>query len=117
MQLLKPKRPRASIITRADRARDARCWHIASDLYRRALDRNPFRADIWVQYGHMLKESGHPVEAERAYRAAIAYKPHVGDSYLHLGHLLKIQGQNREAQAAYLRAFALDPSSAAPLPE
>ncbi|HEY4472805.1 MAG TPA: tetratricopeptide repeat protein, partial [Stellaceae bacterium] len=103
------RRGRGSLISRADRAREAQQWDIAADLYRRALDRNPDRPDIWVQYGHALKESGNPVEAERAYRAAIARDPGAADPHLQLGHVLKLQGKQEEAEAAYLRAFALDP--------
>ena len=103
------RRGKGSLISRADRAREAQQWDIAADLYRRALDRNPDRPDIWVQYGHALKESGNPVEAERAYRAAIARDPGAAEPHLQLGHVLKLQGKQEEAEAAYLRAFALDP--------
>src|SRR5437867_9090845 len=39
---------------------------------------------IWVQYGHALKESGRPREAEAAYRTAIAYDPVNADARLQL---------------------------------
>src|SRR5438309_2996333 len=103
------KRARGSLISRADRAREALQWDIAADLYRRALGRNPDNPPIWVQFGHALKESGNLAEAERAYRAAIARDPTAADSYLQLGHVLKLQGKQEEAEPAYLRAFALDP--------
>ena len=103
------KRARGSLISRADRAREALQWDIAADLYRRALDRNPDNPPIWVQFGHALKESGNLAEAERAYRAAIARDPTAADSHLQLGHVLKLQGKQEEAEPAYLRAFALDP--------
>src|SRR5690348_3453114 len=103
------KRGKGSLISRADWAREALQWDIAADLYRRSLARNPDNPPIWVQFGHALKESGNPGEAERAYRAAIAPDPTVADSHLHLGHVLKLQGKQEEAEAAYLRAFALDP--------
>jgi tetratricopeptide (TPR) repeat protein len=103
------KRGKGSLISRADRAREALQWDIAADLYRRALDRNPDNPPIWVQFGHALKESGNLAEAERAYRAAIASDPAVADSHLQLGHVLKLRGKQEEAEAAYLRAFALDP--------
>jgi tetratricopeptide (TPR) repeat protein len=81
------KRGKGSLISRADRAREALQWDIAADLYRRSLGRNPDNPPIWVQFGHALKESGNPTEAERAYRAAIARDPTVADSHLHLGHV------------------------------
>lgn len=102
------KRP--SLITLADRARDARQWKQAAALYRKALRRNAENAPIWVQYGHALKETGHLLEAENAYRRAIAYNQNDADFHLQLGHVLKIQGKQRDAETAYLRALELDPS-------
>src|SRR5438067_13838447 len=97
-----------SIITRADRARDIRQWELAARLYRKALNRNPKNPPIWLQYGHALKESGKPTEAESAYRIAIGYQPGDADAHLHLGHVLKLQGKGCDAEAAYLRGLAID---------
>lgn len=108
-------RKRASVITLADRARDAGEWEDAARFYRKALDRNPRNSPIWVQYGHALKESGRPAEAEAAYRDAAAHAPSAAEPWLQLGHLLTLRGRNSEAEAAYLRAFALAPASADPL--
>jgi tetratricopeptide (TPR) repeat protein len=74
-------RRRASVITRADRARDLGEWRVAARLYRKALKRNPRRPDIWVQYGHMLKEEGSMAEAEVAYRQALAQGASTADVY------------------------------------
>jgi GT2 family glycosyltransferase/tetratricopeptide (TPR) repeat protein len=104
------KRRKPSVITLADRARDAGRWELAAQFYRKALDRNPRNAPIWVQYGHALKEAADLAQAEIAYRQAIAYDPGIADSHLQLGHALKIQGKNDEAKVSYLRAFALEPS-------
>src|ERR1700738_2702451 len=103
-------RAKPRVITLADRARDACQWKRAAGYYREALRRNPKNPPIWVQYGHVLKESGHLVDAEKAYRMAIAYDRCIADSYLQLGHVLKLQGKRDDARAAYLRAAALDPS-------
>jgi len=110
------KSGKGSFISRADRARDAREWEIAAELYRKALDRNPNNPPIWVQYGHALKESGNFAEAESAYRAAIARDAGAAEPHLQLGHLLKMGGRREEAQAAYLQALALQPSMAEPFP-
>jgi lipopolysaccharide biosynthesis protein len=104
------KRAKPSVITLADRARDQGQWERAAEYYREALQRRPQNPPIWVQYGHVLKESGHLAEAERAYRTALAYDPRNADSHLQLGHVLKVQGKKEEAQAAYLRALSIDPS-------
>jgi hypothetical protein len=104
------KRAKPSRITLADRARDAGRWEFAARHYRKALNRNPRNAPIWVQYGHALKQTGHVAEAERAYREAIALDPNAADPHLQLGHALKLQRRRNEAAAAYRRALDLDPA-------
>jgi lipopolysaccharide biosynthesis protein/tetratricopeptide (TPR) repeat protein len=123
MRRLSLKRRKPGPLTLADRARDLGQWELAAGLYREALDRNPRKPGIWVQYGHALKESGELrdpgklAQAEVAYRRAVALDPSAADPHLQLGHALKLQGKTEEAQAAYLRAFALDPSMPYPLQE
>src|SRR5438552_2864360 len=97
MPRLRLRRREPTIITRADRARAAGEWQLAAGLYRKALDRNPDKPPIWVQYGHALKEAGDRPEAERAYRTALSYDPAVADTHLQLGHALKLQGKTEEA--------------------
>src|SRR5438046_1370508 len=99
-----------SVISRADRAREAGQWEAAAGLYRIALDRKPRNPPIWIQYGHALKEGGHRASAETAYRNAIAYQP--AEAYLQLGHVLKLQGKMVEARLAYRCALVLDASLA-----
>src|ERR1700730_9748430 len=110
MPRFRRKRIKPSVITLADRARDAGQWEIAVEYYRVALRRKPENPPIWVQYGHVLKEAGDLAEAEKAYRTALAYDRRSADSHVQLGHVLKAQGKKKEAQGAYLRALALDPS-------
>src|SRR5271166_6283777 len=117
------RREKSDVITLADRARDAGQWELAAGLYRKALDRYPRNAGVWVQYGHALKESGELrdpdklAQAELAYRTALSLDPGVADTHLQVGHVLKLQGKTSEAEAAYLRAFALDPSMPYPQEE
>src|SRR5436190_9374182 len=101
-----------SVISRADRAREAGQWGAAAGLYRIALDRKPRNPPIWIQYGHALKEGGHRASAETAYRNAIAYQPDDPEAYLQLGHVLKLQGKMVEARLAYRCALVLDASLA-----
>ena len=89
-------------LRQADQARDAREWSAAAVLYREFLSATPNRADIWVQYGHALKESG--IQAEAAYRQAISLDANIADFHLQLGHVLKLQGRIEEAHDAYQRA-------------
>jgi hypothetical protein len=111
------------IIALANRARDAGQWGLATQLYRKALDRDSRNSPIWVQYGHALKESGERrdpdklAQAEVAYRRALSLDAGVADTYLQLGHVLKLQGKTEEARAAYLRALALDPLAPYPVEE
>ena len=70
----------------------------------------PNMPGMWVQYGHVLKELGKPVEAEAAYRRSITLDPDHADAHLQLGHLLRIQGRIEEAVGAYLRSVVLDPA-------
>ena len=64
----------SDFVTLADRARDARQWELAAQLYRKALDRNPRNPAIWVQYGHALKESGELRDPDKLAQAEIAYR-------------------------------------------
>jgi glycosyltransferase involved in cell wall biosynthesis len=110
------RRRKLDIVPFADRARDARQWQLAAQLYREALDRDPWNPPIWVQYGHALKESGalrdpdKLAQAELAYRRALSLDPRGADTYLQLGHVLKLQGKSEEARGAYLRAFTFESS-------
>jgi hypothetical protein len=47
MPLFSRARREPSVISRADRAREALQWDIAADFYRKALDRNPDNPPIW----------------------------------------------------------------------
>ncbi|MBP2276209.1 MULTISPECIES: glycosyltransferase family 4 protein [Sphingomonas] len=102
--------PARRAVAAADALRDARNWAGAADAYEKALDLDPNRAAIWVQYGHALKESGKVEEAEAAYRRAISIDDQNADSHVQLGHALKISGRLAEAARAYMAAFELDPS-------
>ncbi|HTV33790.1 MAG TPA: tetratricopeptide repeat protein, partial [Methylocella sp.] len=95
-------------VRKGDIGRDMRNWRIASEAYAQALQRNPSLAHIWVQYGHVLKESGDIAQAEDAYRRAIALQPNVADTHYHLGSLLNRLGRFDAGNEAFARALALD---------
>jgi len=97
----------------ADAARDAKEWTKAANAYRQVLALTPERADIFVQYGHALKESGQLEAAEAAYRQAITLDAEVADFHLQLGHALKLLGRGDEARESYRRANELAPNLAA----
>ena len=104
-------------ILRAERAQEARRWELAAQHYRGALADMPNAPEMWVQYGHALKESGNVAEAETAYRKSIDLDPDSADAHLHLGHALKLQGRIDEAVGAYFRSLALDPAPRHPRDE
>lgn len=91
-----------------DGYRDAREWDKASSAYRLHLDAHPNDAAIWVQYGHMLKESGRKEEAESAYNTAVQIKPEDPDAWIHLAHLLKGMGKYVGAYAAFVNANEIE---------
>ena len=97
-------------ILRGERAQEARKWELAARCYRKALIAMPNMPGLWVQYGHVLKESGKAADAEAAYRHSITLEPDHADAHLQLGHLMRIQGRTEEAAGAYLRAAVLDPA-------
>jgi tetratricopeptide (TPR) repeat protein len=105
------------IIEKADRCRDALQYAEAAEAYGAALELAPFRTDIRVQHGNMLKEMGRLAEAEAAYREALARVPDDADIHLQLGHALKLQGRRAAALEAYTRAAALAPFAVAPKQE
>jgi tetratricopeptide (TPR) repeat protein len=110
-------RAAAGLIRRADRARDVGPHAEAAELYSRALDLIPARADIRVQLGHMLREVGRYQAAQAAYSRVLSRSPDEGDIHLNLGHLLKLAGRNKEAITAYRDAARLLPDNRAPLTE
>jgi tetratricopeptide (TPR) repeat protein len=97
-------------ISRAERAQEARRWEVAARHYRQALVDMPNMPEMWVQYGHALKESGNVAAAEAAYRKSLNLDPDSADAHLQLGHALKIQGRIDEAVDAYFSSMALDPT-------
>jgi tetratricopeptide (TPR) repeat protein len=96
---------------KAVRASKARDWPRAVALYRKALARSPRLPDIWLQYGHALKESGDLAAAEAAYRRAIGVDAEFAEGHFFLGQLLARQGRAAEAREAYLRFEKLDPAA------
>ncbi len=98
----------SDIIRKGDRANLGRRWEDAVQFYREALVRDPSLPHIWVQLGHMLKESGDLLAAEDAYIQSLGIDPGNADTHLQMGHLLKLRGDVSGAKAAYLRALELD---------
>ncbi len=58
-------RPADDALSAADKARDERRWAEAIEAYQAFLRLRPDAANVWVQLGHCLKESGNADEAEK----------------------------------------------------
>jgi GT2 family glycosyltransferase/tetratricopeptide (TPR) repeat protein len=99
------------IITRGDIARSHKYWTKAAKHYAAALTIDPMLIDIWVQYGHALKEQGRLHEAEEAYRRSISLNGAAADTHVQLGHVLKLQNKRQEAALSYLESYRLKPNS------
>lgn len=88
-------------IQRGNAARDDKQWVKAAEYFSKSLSINPSRPDIWVQLGHMKKESGDISSAVHAYKQAIAYDEKYEDAYFHLLVTLKSAGREQECLDIY----------------
>lgn len=97
-----------------NRARDQKRWRDAIEAYSKFLRVEPDAANIWVQLGHCLKESGNVEEAEKAYRKALELEPENPDTLLHVGRIKVSLNDPASAAQYFERAAALaSPSLAA----
>jgi ADP-heptose:LPS heptosyltransferase/tetratricopeptide (TPR) repeat protein len=99
-------------ISSADAARDRGHWTEAAQKYTEAVRRHEHRADLKVQLGNCLKESGQYLDAYRAYLSALPQAPSA-EVYLQLGHLLKVSGNFYAARALYRHAASMGNQAAA----
>src|SRR5271165_2323728 len=96
----------ASALSGGNRARDEKRWREAAAAYAKYLRLNPDAADIWAQFGHCLKESGNPAEAEKAYVKALELDPQNPDTLLHLGRIKLALNDQGWAMIYFERAVA-----------
>ena len=110
------------LVRRADALRESKQFAEAAQLYGEAARMAPHRADLFVQYGNMLKDSGQLSDAVRAYESAhnrfVAQAAQRGpdyaremlsDVYVQLGHTFKLAGAGDHAIDFYRRANGLKP--------
>lgn len=105
------RRAVARMLAAANAANASRHWAEAAAFYAKVLAVRPSRGEIWVQYGHALKEQGYLHKAEEAYSRALRLDSAVADTHLQVGHVLKLQGRLAAAETAYRNAYLLDPLS------
>lgn len=98
----------ATHIQAANAARTRQDWAKAALDYRMALAIEPYLHHLWVQLGHVEKESGAIDRARAAYEVAVRLAPQDVEPLLHLGHMTKAWQQPAEAAAYFLRALQND---------
>jgi tetratricopeptide (TPR) repeat protein len=84
----------------------------AIGYFETAANRNPRRADAWVQVGYCKVKQGKNEEGIRAYRHALELKPDSEEIHNKLGDAYYYAGRMREAIASYSRAANLNPNNA-----
>lgn len=84
----------------------------AIGYFETAANRNPKRADAWVQVGYCKVKQGKSAEAIRAYQHALELKPHSEEIHNKLGDAYYYAGRMEEAIASYNRAATLRPENA-----
>lgn len=102
-----------SLRAAGNQARDERQWHKARQHYSEYLVIRPDDFAIWVQLGHVCKESGNLEAADDAYGRARLLSPADSDLLLNLGHLRKRQNQFEAASLFFAEAANIDGNAAA----
>ena len=84
----------------------------AIGYFETAANRNPRRADAWVQVGYCKVKQGKSAEAIRAYQNALELKPNSEEIHNKLGDAYYYAGRLSEAIGSYNRAASLRPDNA-----
>lgn len=84
----------------------------ALGYFENAANKNPRRAETWVQVGYCRVKQGKAQEAIRAYQQALQLKPNDADIHNKLGDAYYYSGKLREAIEAYTEAARLRPDNA-----
>lgn len=84
----------------------------ALGYFENAVNKNPARADAWVQVGFCKVKQGKNDEAIKAYQHAVALMPDSDEVRNKLGDAYYYSGKLMEAIAAYKEAVRLRPQSA-----
>ena len=84
----------------------------AVGYFENAVNKNPKRADAWVQVGYCKVKQGKSQEAIRAYQQALQLKPEDAGIHNKLGDAYYYAGRLREAIESYTTAAQLQPNNA-----
>ena len=84
----------------------------AVGYFENAVNKNPKRAEAWVQVGYCKVKQGKNSEAIRAYQQALQLKPDDAEIHNKLGDAYYYAGRLREAIESYTEAARLRPDDA-----
>lgn len=84
----------------------------AVGYFENAANRNPKRADAWIQVGYCKVKQGKTEEAIKAYQQALQLKPESEEILNKLGDAYYYAGRMEEAISSYKEAARLNPRSA-----
>jgi len=84
----------------------------AVGYFETAVNKNPKRAEAWVQVGYCKVKQGKNAEAIRAYQQALQLKPDDPEIHNKLGDAYYFAGRLREAIESYTEAARLRPDDA-----
>jgi tetratricopeptide (TPR) repeat protein len=84
----------------------------AVGYFENAVNKNPKRAEAWVQVGYCKVKQGKIQEAIRAYQQALQLKPEEAEIHNKLGDAYYYSGRLREAIESYSEAARLEPNKA-----
>jgi tetratricopeptide (TPR) repeat protein len=84
----------------------------AVGYFENAANKNPRRAEAWVQVGYCKVKQGKALEAIRAYQQALQLKPDDAEIHNKLGDAYYYSGRLREAIDEYTEAARIQPDSA-----
>jgi len=84
----------------------------AVGYFENAVNKNPKRADAWVQVGYCKVKQGKSQEAIHAYQQALQLKPDDAGIHNKLGDAYYYAGRLREAIESYTTAAQLQPNNA-----
>lgn len=81
----------------------------AVGYFENAVNRNPRRADVWIQVGYCKVKQGKNEEAIRAYQRALTLRPNNAEIHNKLGDAYYYAGRLRQAIESYTQATQLRP--------
>jgi S1-C subfamily serine protease len=84
----------------------------AVGYFENAVNKNPRRAEAWIQVGYCKVKQGKNQEAIKAYQQAIQLKPDNAEAHNKLGDAYYYAGRLREAIESYTEAARLRPDCA-----